>query len=167
MVVGSRLESLSSLPEILSHLSSLQSADSDLSLSLSNLLTTCEPITHSLATLRSLHPGLNDLQQQASLISQTVAITAKTADHVGSRVRSLDEEMRRVREAAERVSQVMELKVRVPSVACVIALRYLFLIAVMPRIIALGHGKQGLGSRHEILRSCYDLTAGCHNRTIR
>ena len=37
--------------------------------------------------------------------------TAKTAERVGSRVRSLDEEMGRVREAGDRVGQVMDLKV--------------------------------------------------------
>lgn len=102
---------MSTLPEILSHLSNLQSAEADLSVELTNLLTAREPVIHSLTRLQSLVPDLNDLYGEAHLLSQTVSVTAKTADHVGGQVRSLDEEMRRVREAAERVGQVMELKV--------------------------------------------------------
>jgi hypothetical protein len=58
-----------------------------------------------------LVPHLDELYLEASLLSDKVSLTAQTAERVGGRVRSLDEEMRRVREAGERVGQVMELKV--------------------------------------------------------
>ncbi|KAL6309196.1 COG4-domain-containing protein [Sparassis latifolia] len=101
---------LATLPEILSSLSSVQSEEVELSTALSDILSTREPISNSLARLQALLPQLDGLSSEAQLFHKTVSATAKTAEHVGGRVRSLDEEMRRVREAAERVGQVMELK---------------------------------------------------------
>ncbi|KDR81347.1 hypothetical protein GALMADRAFT_239193 [Galerina marginata CBS 339.88] len=102
--------SLTSLPEILSCLSAFQSEEAELSNSLTQLLKAREPIISSLSRLRSLTPQLDELQVDASLLANKVSNTAKTAKRVGSRVRSLDEEMGRVREAGDRVGQVMELK---------------------------------------------------------
>jgi conserved oligomeric Golgi complex subunit 4 len=102
---------LTSLPEILSSLSSCQSEDAELSNSLAELLPAREPIVASLDRLRSVVPHLDELHQETSLLSEKVSSTAHTAERVGGRVRSLDEEMRRVREAWERVGLVMELKV--------------------------------------------------------
>ena len=102
---------LTTLPEILASLSALESEEAELSTSLSELLSDREPIVNSLTRIQSLVPRLNELYNEATLLSGTVTATAKTADRVGGRVRSLDEEMRRVREAGERVGQVMELKV--------------------------------------------------------
>ncbi|KAH9951407.1 COG4-domain-containing protein [Amylocystis lapponica] len=101
---------LATLPDILSCLSALQSEEAEISTSLSGILSAREPIVNSLARLQSLTPRLDGLSSEALLLSRTVSSTAKTAEHVGGRVRSLDEEMRRVRDAAERVGQVMELK---------------------------------------------------------
>ncbi|KAJ3558060.1 hypothetical protein NM688_g1138 [Phlebia brevispora] len=103
-------KSLTTLPEILSSLSVLESEEAELSTSLSELLSDREPIVNSLTRIQSLVPRLNELYGEATLLSGTVTATAKTADRVGGRVRLLDEEMRRVREAGERVGQVMELK---------------------------------------------------------
>ncbi|KAF7796521.1 hypothetical protein EIP86_007700 [Pleurotus ostreatoroseus] len=103
-------KTLTTLPEILSSLSSLESEEAELSTSLSELLSDREPIVNSLTRIQTLVPRLNELYNEATLLSGTVSVTAKTADRVGGRVRSLDEEMRRVREAGERVGQVMELK---------------------------------------------------------
>ena len=66
---------------------------------------------------------LTTLPQVLSALSRKVSVTARTAERVGGRVRTLDEEMRRVREASDRVQQVMELKVRLlffsfPAEAC-------------------------------------------------
>ncbi|EIM90524.1 COG4-domain-containing protein [Stereum hirsutum FP-91666 SS1] len=102
--------SLTTLPQILSALSSLQSEESELSDSLSQLLSSQEPILDSLARVQALAPRIDDLYSEASLLSDKVSATARTAERVGGRVRTLDEEMRRVREANERVGQVMELK---------------------------------------------------------
>ncbi|KIM48961.1 hypothetical protein M413DRAFT_59758 [Hebeloma cylindrosporum] len=102
--------SLTSLPEILSCLSAFQSEEAELSNSLAHLLQAREPIFSSLARLQSISPQLNELQVDASLLARKVSNTAETAERVGSRVRSLDEEMGRVREASDRVGQVMELK---------------------------------------------------------
>ncbi|TFK93127.1 COG4-domain-containing protein [Polyporus arcularius HHB13444] len=101
---------LATLPDILGALSILQSHESDLSVSLAGLLSTYEPIEASLNTLRSLGPQLDTLFKETRLLDDTVSYTARTAQDVGGRVRSLDEEMKRVREASERVSQIIELK---------------------------------------------------------
>ncbi|KII88790.1 hypothetical protein PLICRDRAFT_638384 [Plicaturopsis crispa FD-325 SS-3] len=109
---SSRLDprKLTSLPEILSCLSSFQSEEAELSNSLTELLSSREPILASLGRLQSLLPELDELHDEASLLSRRVSSTAQTAERVGGRVRSLDEEMRRIREASDRVGQVMELK---------------------------------------------------------
>lgn len=103
---------LTTLPDILSSLSILEQEETELSTSLAELLSDRESIISSLTRLQSLVPRLAELHDEATLLSGTVSATAKTADRVGGRVRSLDEEMKRVREAGERVGQVMELKVR-------------------------------------------------------
>ncbi|TDL25058.1 COG4-domain-containing protein [Rickenella mellea] len=102
--------SLTTLPEILSSLSSLQTEETALSASLAHLLASQEPILASLARLQNLAPQLDELHLDASILSQNVSTTAQTADRIGGRVKQLDEEMSRVREAGERVAQVMELK---------------------------------------------------------
>ena len=105
---------LTTLPQILSALSSLESEEADLSNSLSELLADQEPILDSLARLQTLLPRVDELHADASILSHKVSATARTAERVGGRVRALDEEMRRVREANDRVQQVIELKVRPP-----------------------------------------------------
>lgn len=111
--------SLTSLNEILSCLSWYQSAEAELSISLTDLLSNRQSIDKSLQQLQTLVPRLDELQFEATNFSKKVSATAKTAERVGGRVRSLDEEMRRVGEAADRVGQVMNLKVcpKMPS-AC-------------------------------------------------
>jgi conserved oligomeric Golgi complex subunit 4 len=103
---------LTTLPEIMSCLSSFQSEEVELSNSLTQLLSVREPILASLSRLQSLVPRVEELHLEASQLSNKVSSTAETAERIGGRVRALDEEMRRVREGGERVSQVMELKVR-------------------------------------------------------
>jgi len=102
--------SLTNLPNILSCLSAFQSEEAELSNSLTELLSARDPIVASLTRLQDLVPHLDELHLEASALSEKVSSTAQTAERVGGRVRSLDEEMRRVREAGERVGQVMELK---------------------------------------------------------
>ncbi|KAL1947473.1 hypothetical protein VTO73DRAFT_14434 [Trametes versicolor] len=101
---------LATLPDILARLSAIQSDESDLSAALAGLLSAHEPIAASLNSLKSLAPPLDALVADTRLFDQTVSFTARTAQDVGGRVQSLDEEMRRVREASERVSQIIELK---------------------------------------------------------
>ncbi|KAG1754196.1 COG4-domain-containing protein [Suillus lakei] len=101
---------LTSLNEILSCLSWHQSVEAELSNSLTELLSNRQSIDKSLQQLEVLVPRLDELQIEATSFSTKVSATAQTAERVGGRVRSLDEEMRRVGEAAERVGQVMELK---------------------------------------------------------
>ncbi|KAG2133999.1 COG4-domain-containing protein [Suillus cothurnatus] len=101
---------LTSLHEILSCLSWYQSVETELSNSLTELLSNRQSIDKSLQQLEVLVPRLDDLQIEATNFSTKVSATAQTAERVGGRVRLLDEEMRRVGEAAERVGQVMELK---------------------------------------------------------
>ncbi|KAG2747471.1 COG4-domain-containing protein [Suillus brevipes Sb2] len=101
---------LTSLNEILTCLSWYQSVETELSNSLTELLSNRQSIDKSLQQLEVLVPRLDDLQVEATNFSAKVSATAQTAERVGGRVRSLDEEMRRVGEAAERVGQVMELK---------------------------------------------------------
>ncbi|KAJ7285558.1 COG4 transport protein-domain-containing protein [Mycena rebaudengoi] len=102
--------SLTNISEILTCMSSLQAEETDVSNSLSDLLSARDPIVASLARLQALVPLLDGLQSDATLLSHTVSLTAQTAERVGGRVRSLDEEMRRVRDAGDRVAQVMDLK---------------------------------------------------------
>lgn len=108
---------LATLPDILARLSAIQSDESDLSAALAGLLSAHEPIAASLNSLKSLAPPLDALVADTRLFDQTVSFTARTAQDVGGRVQSLDEEMRRVREASERVSQIIELKVPLPPCA--------------------------------------------------
>lgn len=105
--------SLTTLPDILAALTSLDEEESTLSASLTTLVSNTKPIEASLTNLKSLSPQLEDLKNDAVFLEENVSTTAKTARRVGDRVRLLDEEMRRVREAAERVGQVMELKVSI------------------------------------------------------
>jgi hypothetical protein len=109
---------LSNLPDILSCLAELQSEEAELSSSLTELLNARDPIVTSLNRLQSLIPELDGLRLEASLLTDKVSSTAKTAARVGGKVRSLDEEMGRVREAGDRVGQVMELKVTLQSPSC-------------------------------------------------
>ncbi|KAJ3997994.1 COG4 transport protein-domain-containing protein [Lentinula boryana] len=102
--------SLTSLPQILSSLSDFQTQEAELSTSLTELLAASEPITSALSRLQSLAPHLDGLLTDASTLSQNVCSTAKTAERIGGRVQSLDEEMRRIREAGDRVGQIIELK---------------------------------------------------------
>ncbi|TBU29088.1 COG4-domain-containing protein [Dichomitus squalens] len=86
-------------------LSKLQSLSPQL-----DALADSEPISASLSKLQSLGPQLDALAEVTRLLDQNVSYTARTAQDVGGRVQSLDEEMKRVREASERVSQIIELK---------------------------------------------------------
>ncbi|KAI0086670.1 COG4-domain-containing protein [Irpex rosettiformis] len=104
------LRSLTTLPDILASLASLEQEETGVSTSLSELLANTQPIVDTLTRLQGLSPRLNELYDEATALSGTVSTTAKTADRVGGRVRLLDEEMKRVREAGDRVGQVMELK---------------------------------------------------------
>ncbi|KAH9890716.1 COG4-domain-containing protein [Cubamyces lactineus] len=101
---------LATLSDILARLSVIQSDEAELSTALASLLSAHEPISTSLSSLKQLGPQLDLLTQETCLLDRTVAATARTAQDVGGRVQSLDEEMRRVRDASERVSQVIELK---------------------------------------------------------
>ncbi|KAI0328076.1 COG4-domain-containing protein [Cubamyces sp. BRFM 1775] len=101
---------LATLSDILARLSAIQSDEAELSVALAGLLSAHEPIAISLGSLKQLGPQLDSLAQETRLLDRTVAATARTAQDVGGRVQSLDEEMRRVRDASERVSQVIELK---------------------------------------------------------
>lgn len=102
---------LTTLPEVLSALSAVESEEAEISTSLTELLSEREPIDKALSRIQELAPHFDELQGDARLLAATVSATAKTAGRVGGRVRLLDEEMKRVREAGERVGQVMELKV--------------------------------------------------------
>ena len=104
-------DSLTTLPEILSSLSLLESEEAELSSTLQELLANRDPVVSSLSRLHNLLPQLDELRTDAYLLSRKVSITAETADRIGGSVRALDEEMRRVREASDRVAQVMDLKV--------------------------------------------------------
>ncbi|KAG8823257.1 hypothetical protein FRC19_004317 [Serendipita sp. 401] len=96
--------------ELTAAMGALQSAEAEVTASLTTLLATTEPIDSALQRLNGLTDTLGNMQQDATTLHTNVERTAKTADRVGGRVRTLDEEMRRVREASERVALVMELQ---------------------------------------------------------
>lgn len=157
---------LTTLPEILASLSSLESEEAELSTSLSELLSNQEPIANSLTRIQSLVPRLNELYSEATLLSGTVTATAKTADRVGGRVRSLDEEMRRVREAGERVGQVMELKVR--HSLCSFASRFILDYTLgFIGSATISNGGARLGVRYKTLRARHGVAFGRDIRTLR
>jgi hypothetical protein len=106
---------LTTLPDVLSCLSALQSEEAEVSNALTDLLNAREPVLASLTHLRSLLPELDGLQGEAHKFADKVSRTATTADRIGGKVRSLDEEMSRVKEAGERVNRVIELKVRLAA----------------------------------------------------
>jgi hypothetical protein len=108
-------DSLTTLPEILSSLSLLESEEAELSSTLQELLANRDPVVSSLSRLHNLLPQLDELRTDAYLLTRKVSVTAETADRIGGSVRALDEEMRRVREASDRVAQVMDLKVSPPT----------------------------------------------------
>ena len=108
-------DSLTTLPEILSSLSSLESEEAELSSTLQELLANRDPVVTSLSRLHNLLPQLDELRTDAYLLTRKVSVTAETADRIGGSVRALDEEMRRVKEASDRVAQVMDLKVCPPD----------------------------------------------------
>ncbi|KAF9792460.1 COG4-domain-containing protein [Thelephora terrestris] len=103
-------DSLTTLPEILSSLSLLESEEAELSATLQELLANRDPVVSSLSRLHNLLPQLDELRADAYLLTRKVSVTAETADRIGGSVRALDEEMRRVRESSDRVAQVMDLK---------------------------------------------------------
>ena len=118
-------DSLTTLPEILSSLSLLESEEAELSKTLQELLANRDPVVSSLSRLHNLLPQLDELRTDAYLLTRKVSVTAETADRIGGRVRALDEEMRRVREAGDRVAQVMDLKVCPTNSGIVIMSEYL------------------------------------------
>ncbi|KAF9232006.1 COG4 transport protein-domain-containing protein [Melanogaster broomeanus] len=101
---------LTNLNEILSCLSWYQSEEAGLSNSLTELLSNHDSVVEPLQELEGLIPRLDDLCFESSRLNEKVSFTAKTAERVGGRVRSLDQEMSHVSEAAEQVGQVMDLK---------------------------------------------------------
>lgn len=102
---------LTNLSEILSCLSAFQTEEAELSSTLRGLLNDREPVISALQRLHLLEPQFEHLLLDARGLKKRVSSTAKTADRIGQKVRSLDEEMGRIREAGERVGQVMDLKV--------------------------------------------------------
>lgn len=102
---------LTCLPDILNSLALLEEEESRVTDSLSGLMSAREPIIVALNRLHSLSPQLDDLRGHALLLDERVSLTAKTADRVGSQVRTLDKEMQRVKEASERVALTMDIKV--------------------------------------------------------
>jgi hypothetical protein len=102
---------LASLNEILSCLSWYRSVETELSNSLTELLSHCQSIDKSLQQLEVLVLHLDDLQIEATNFLTKVSAIAQTAECVGGHAQLLDKEMRCIGEAAEWVGQVMELKV--------------------------------------------------------
>ena len=113
-------DSLTTLPEILSSLSLLESEEAELSSALQELLANRDPVVSSLSRLHNLLPQLDELRTDAYLLTRKVSVTAETADRIRGSVRALDEEVRRVREASDRVAQVMDLKVCLPNSGVVV-----------------------------------------------
>ena len=105
---AARLQNTKQIQEALHQNAALEAS---VTAQLSHLLASTEPINVALDRLSGLTPLIGTLQDEALTLRTRVSHTATTADRVGSRVKALDEEMRRVRDAAERVAQVMELKV--------------------------------------------------------
>jgi conserved oligomeric Golgi complex subunit 4 len=102
---------LTTQADVLAALSALESEEAAVSAALAELLAARAPVVAALERMQTLAAPLEEIQFDAQGLASRVAITATTADRVGGRVKTLDEEMRRVREAGDRVGQVIELKV--------------------------------------------------------
>ena len=155
---------LTTLSDIISCLSVLQSEEAEVSNALTDLLDAREPILASLTRLTSLAPELDGLQAEARMFSEKVLRTATTADLIGSKVRSLDEEMSRVKEAGDRVSQVIELKVFLLQPSASAAFDSVPVLSICPPCL---HRKPRLGSSHTELLESNGSTPGYHFRSIR
>jgi DNA repair ATPase RecN len=101
---------LTNVSEVLASLAALEDEEQELSQSLSELLSSRQPVYSAFAALQTLSPQVDSTCQDAALLARKVAVTAETADRIGSKVGRLDEEMRRVKSAVERVGKTMELK---------------------------------------------------------
>lgn len=122
------------LPQILGALSACQAEEAQVSNSLADLLSSREPVVAAISRLQSLVPDFEAIHVQASLLSQKVSATAQTADNVGTKVRNLDEEMRRIREAADRVGQVIELKVDLQLSLCFLVIQHVIGVAFLSTV---------------------------------
>ena len=142
---------LTTLPEILTSLYSLEQEENRLSDSLAAVLSDDEPVRCALQRLQSLAPHLDEISTDVRLLYATVSATARTAERVGGRVKLLDEEMSRVKGAAERVTQVMELKVRPLAWQFNRVLTFSSLQVLHQRSPSV-HRKPGLGSCYSTLR---------------
>jgi uncharacterized protein YoxC len=101
---------LTTVTEVLSTLSAIQSREATISAALSDLLSSRKPVNNSLRRLNSLSSDLQELQSDTNIFFQKVSATAETAQRIGECVRDLDEEMKRVKESVDMVGQVQELK---------------------------------------------------------
>jgi len=107
--------SVTSLSALLESLSALQSHEAAISSSLAETLSNQQPIEESINRIYSLRPHLEKLQHESTVLSHNVSVTARTAERVGGRVKTLDEKMTRVKDAADIVNQTMELKAALAS----------------------------------------------------
>jgi len=159
---------LTTLPDILSTLSSLQSEEAELSNSLGQLLSDREPVNASLSRLDALVSRIDHLYVDANMLQGRVSGTALTAERIGGKVRSLDEEMRRIREAADQVAQVIDLKVC--SLVCAINSTFFAdsgcVFLVFDNFYAELHGRAGLGRRSTALCSCDGFTHSSHRGSV-
>lgn len=125
---------LTTLPALLSALSLLEDKEANVSASLASLISSEDRITNSMARIRALAPTLDEVALDASMLSEKVSTTAQTAERVGGRVRTLDEEMRRIREAVDRVGQVIELKVIILVIISAVSIYLIWPIELTRRL---------------------------------
>jgi hypothetical protein len=160
-------DSLTTLPEILSSLSLLESEEADLSSNLQELLANRDPVVSSLSRLHNLLPQLDELRTDAYVLTRKVSVTAETADRIGGSVRALDEEMRRVREASDRVAQVMDLKVYLPSSDAIVMQRIFTAHVVIARCPPICYRLSGLGVCYAPLLAGYGSAVGSDRWRVR
>ena len=82
---------LTNISQVLASLSALENEETELSQSLSSLLSSREPIFNVFAALQSLTPQVDHTLQDATYLASKVAVTAETAERIGSKVARLDE----------------------------------------------------------------------------
>jgi hypothetical protein len=111
------LRTATSLPEVLSVLSTLHTRESTLTSNLDDLLASHSTLTRSLGRLDNLRATLGSQAVASRTISETMlSAAAETAAHLSSRVRRLDLEKQRVQDTLAVVEQVAELKACVAGV---------------------------------------------------
>ncbi|ORX50456.1 hypothetical protein DM01DRAFT_1290514 [Hesseltinella vesiculosa] len=101
---------LTNINDIRESLRLLDQEETDIDTSLDQLLSQQDNLQAILSSLHILRPQLDELQQDSTLMMETIQNTARLAINISDKVRQLDKEQSRTRQAISYVDDVQELK---------------------------------------------------------